>query len=255
MRLILYTRVSSAEQAKGGISLDAQEARGRGWADAMGHEIVSVAQDEGVSASNAPLARPNFRNATIDLQRGLADGLVACALDRIARSVIDTLELIDLFGRHKWALMSLNESLDTSNAIGRLLVTVLSGFAEFERNRISERTQEAMDEMRRQNRMCAKVPPFGKREIPGSDGMLEDDEIEVECLRRIVDFRSRGVSAPKIAEELNKWRAHPRTALPWTRTSVENMTRRLLRLGISRIRHHKTLKSPVKPRATLPPVP
>ena len=58
MKAIVYCRVSTAEQAAEGLSLDAQEARGRAWADAHGVEEVEVIADAGVSGTKALSERP-----------------------------------------------------------------------------------------------------------------------------------------------------------------------------------------------------
>ena len=66
MRVACYARVSSEEQARGGISIDAQLDALRTWAKDNGHEIVGEYVDPGISARKAPVKRPA-------LQRLLAD--------------------------------------------------------------------------------------------------------------------------------------------------------------------------------------
>ena len=61
LRVIGYCRVSTAEQASEGLSLDAQEARIRAWCEATGAKLVEVVREEGVSGSKLLGERPGGR--------------------------------------------------------------------------------------------------------------------------------------------------------------------------------------------------
>ena len=64
-------------------------------------------------------------------------------LDRLARSTLDLLRIIDLIGKEGAGFKSLGDPwADTTSAHGRLMLTVLSGIAEFERSLILQRTNE-----------------------------------------------------------------------------------------------------------------
>ena len=62
-------------------------------------------------------------------------------LDRLGRSVIDVLEMIKRLADRDIVLISLTESLDGRTAIGKLMITILAGFAQMERDLIIERTK------------------------------------------------------------------------------------------------------------------
>jgi DNA invertase Pin-like site-specific DNA recombinase len=89
--------------------------------------------------------RPEFKKLLETIKEG--DTVVVTKLDRMARSTKDALEVIDLLNEKNVSLVVLNmggSELDTSTAIGKLMVTVLSGIAEFEADMIKERQLEGI---------------------------------------------------------------------------------------------------------------
>lgn len=81
--------------------------------------------------------RPELRRALSVLRPG--DVLVVYKLDRLARSLKDLLSLLDELGRGGCAVKSLTEPIDTSSAIGELVLQILGAVAQFERSLIRER--------------------------------------------------------------------------------------------------------------------
>lgn len=145
-RVVGYIRVSTEEQAEHGASLGAQEARLRAYATAMDLELVSIERDEGLSAKS--LARPGLQRALARLEAGEADGILLVKLDRLTRSLRDLLDLVDRYFRDRFALLSMSDSIDTSNANGRLLLWLLGVIAQWEREIIAERTKDALTHLR-----------------------------------------------------------------------------------------------------------
>jgi DNA invertase Pin-like site-specific DNA recombinase len=85
--------------------------------------------------------RPELERSLDQLEAG--DVLVVTKLDRLARSTLDLLRIIDLIGKEGAGFKSLGDPwADTTTAHGRLMLTVLSGIAEFERDLILQRTNE-----------------------------------------------------------------------------------------------------------------
>lgn len=155
-KLIAYVRVSTSEQATEGVSLDMQERAIHAWGEAMGHEIVAVYREEGVSAST--LERPQLREAINESLRHSRDGLVVLKLDRLVRSVAGLAELMDRFNAEGKALISVRDSLDTTSAGGRLVGNIMASVAQWEREIISERTRDALAELKRQGVRLGRPP-------------------------------------------------------------------------------------------------
>lgn len=127
--LIGYARVSTIEQHVG-LQLDALGVAG----------VEQTFVDEGVSGSVS--SRPELDKCLAMLRAG--DTLVVWRLDRLARSLRNLLELVESLSNREIHLRSLTESIDTSSASGRLILSVFGALAEFERSLIIERTQAGL---------------------------------------------------------------------------------------------------------------
>lgn len=144
---VAYIRVSTQEQAQHGVSLDVQEARIRAYAEMQGLAIVAVIRDEGVSAAKALSSRPGGQRVLALLAARQAHHVVALKLDRLFRDAADCLAQTRAWEKADVAmhLVDLNGMpLSTGSAMGRMFLTMAAGFAELERNLISERTRMAL---------------------------------------------------------------------------------------------------------------
>ena len=90
--------------------------------------------------------RPELRKMLESLTEG--DTVVVESLSRLGRSTRDLLELTELFEKKGVHLISLKERIDTSSSTGRLLFTLMSAIAQFERDVIADRTREGLNSAR-----------------------------------------------------------------------------------------------------------
>ena len=219
-RLVSYLRVSTAEQAQEGVSLDAQESRLRAYAEAHDLDLVAVESDAGVSGKRMA-NRPALQRALSVLKAGDADGLVVLKLDRLSRSIKDVITLVERSEREGWRLVSLAEHLDTSNAVGRFTVHLLGALAQLEREQISERTKFAMAELRRQGRRISGTAPFGYR----FDGdQVVETPAEQRVLKRLLALHAEGYGSWKVTQILNRESHHnPRTGRAWAEGTVRSI--------------------------------
>lgn len=144
----VYVRVSTAEQVESGASLDAQATALSFEADRRGYR-VEVIREEGRSGKTI-LGRPALTDALDRLGRGEASALFAQRLDRVSRSVADFAGLLDRSAREGWALVVTEADVDTSTPSGRFLMNVLASAAQFERDLVSARTRDALNQRRRE---------------------------------------------------------------------------------------------------------
>lgn len=224
MRLILYARVSTDRQAEAGHSLHEQRQRLVAWCSAMGHEVHTT-YEEIDSGAVCPEERDLMSKALDALDDGLADGIVAVALDRLSRSTKDVLSLVERSQKRGWAIVSLRENLDTSSAIGKFVTTVLAALGELERNLIGERTSAALGQLRREDRRYSGRPPWGY-EFLGSS--LVHNLIE-QKIADVVSFLP-DVDGITVAIHLQaEFGDHPRLRRPWTREDVYSLRKMLAR--------------------------
>ena len=92
------------------------------------------------------------------------DTVVIESLSRLGRSTKDLIELVELFERRGVHLVSLKESIDTSTPAGKLLFTLMSAIAQFERDVIADRTKEGLKVARARGR-CGGRPPINNKQL------------------------------------------------------------------------------------------
>lgn len=203
-RFVAYVRVSTDEQAREGVSLEAQRRRVTAWAELQEVGLVEIISDEGLSGST--LERPGLQRALAMLRAGEVDGLVVCKLDRLTRSTRDLLALVaELFEDGSRALASIAESVDTTTAAGRLVLTVLGALATWERETIAERTSEALRHLSAQGVKMGREG-YGWRYTEAQDGegrrVVEDVPEERAAAQRAAALRAEGLTLRAIAERL-----------------------------------------------------
>ena len=113
-KTIGYARVSTDDQAEGGVSLADQESRIQAYATAIGCELADIIVDAGVSAKT--LQRGGLEIILAGIEDGTIGRVLVTKLDRLTRSVRDLAKLLELAAKHDVALVSIAESLDTASA-------------------------------------------------------------------------------------------------------------------------------------------
>jgi site-specific DNA recombinase len=221
-----YIRVSTEEQARAGVSLEAQEARIRAFALATGRDLADLVVDDGQSAKS--LYRPGLKQILDRVSGGEVDSVIVLKLDRLTRSVRDLGQLLDLFTRHDTALVSVSESLDTQSAAGRLMVNVLGSVAQWEREAISERTAFALAH-KRQNRRAYSRTPFGYERK--GDALVRHPQ-QQRVLALMKQMAARGASLRQIACELTHKRISPPRGRAWHASGVRSILKSKISSGL-----------------------
>jgi len=166
--LIGYARVSTRDQ-KPHLQLDALQEAG----------CERVFEE---TASGAKRDRPELK-AVLDFMRA-GDNLVVWKLDRLARSTRQLLETVEALELRGIGLKILTQNIDTTNAGGRLIFTVFSAIAEFEREIIRERTRAGLDAARSRGRTGGRPRALSDKDLKEARVLLTDPEITVEDVAR-----------------------------------------------------------------------
>jgi site-specific DNA recombinase len=183
-RVALYTRVSTDIQAnKDEGSLDTQEARLRSAvASRQGaHNVSHVFREEGESGKS--LDRPALQQLLAGARARQFDLVVVTRIDRLSRSLLDFYEVHRLFEENGVTFTSLNESFDTSQALGRAMLKLVLVFAELEREQTAERTRTALRARAERGLWNGGHPPLGYDSE--GNGHIKVNEVEAELVRGI----------------------------------------------------------------------
>jgi DNA invertase Pin-like site-specific DNA recombinase len=181
-RAVAYLRVSTDEQSA---SIEAQRSACELIAKTKGLQIVSWHIDEDVSGKLEIHRRPALSAALDLLESRRADRLIVAKLDRLARDTIVALQIDRDATKSGWAIVFGDFDIDTATAVGKMTLANLAAVAQFERDRISERTREALAVKRSQGVKLGRPP------------RLPDDVV-----KRIAQERASGQSLRAIAAGL-----------------------------------------------------
>lgn len=199
---VCYIRVSTEEQAREGVSLDAQAERLRAYCTMSGLAIEAVIREEGVSGSTALAHRPGGKDLLRLLRTHKVQHIVALKLDRLFRDAEDALRQTREWDQAGIALHLVDmggTAINTASAMGRLLITMMSGFAELERNLIAERTKAALAHKKRHGQAYSPTPLGYRRE----GNVLVVEPTEMALVERIRQLADEGTSLRQIAALLN----------------------------------------------------
>lgn len=222
MIAIGYARVSTDRQAEKGVSLDAQKQRIEAMAVVQNASLLEVIVDGGESAKS--LNRPGLQQILALIQAGKVQAVIVAKLDRLTRSVKDLCSLLELFEKRNVALISVAESLDTSSAAGRLVITIMGAVSQWEREAIGERTREALRHKRKNGERVGNIE-FGFR--LAADGVhIEPELTEQAASSAIRKLRAKGYSLRRIAAALNRKGHRTRSGSTWRLESVARVINR-----------------------------
>jgi DNA invertase Pin-like site-specific DNA recombinase len=156
-----YARVSTVDQNPA-LQLDALKTAG----------CEKVFTDEGVSGG--AIKRPALDEALAALKPG--DVLIVWKLDRLGRSLSHLIQITKQLGASDVGFRSLSESIDTTNAPGRLLFHIMGALAEFERSLIVERTRAGMASAKQQGTKLGRKPKLSNDQIEHARKLIDSGE-------------------------------------------------------------------------------
>ncbi|WP_444878264.1 recombinase family protein [Citrobacter koseri] len=175
MRTFIYCRVSTREQD----TLNQVLAIERAGYKVPESRVIS----EDISGSVQAMQRPKFR-AMVEHKLEAGDQLVVLKLDRLGRDNIDVQQTIDMLLERGVKVVSLDlPARDLTSSEGKLIRQMFGAFAEFERNRIRERTLDGLEKAK------ANGVKLGRKEA-------------TDTTHKVQELRSEGLSQSKVAKRL-----------------------------------------------------
>jgi site-specific DNA recombinase len=227
MRCAVYTRKSVEERhATDFGSIEAQREsceafvksqRGLGW-----EPLPQRYDDEGFTGANVD--RPAMERLLADVEAGRIDVVVVYKIDRLSRSIGDFVGLTALFDRHSVSFVSVTQQFNTSTSAGRLTLNLLTVFAQFERETISERTRDKMRAARRRGKYVGGGLLLGFDRHPEGRRLVVNED-EAQRVRELFDLYLSLRSLVAVAREAN---ARGWTTKSWvTRKGTTVLARRV----------------------------
>ncbi len=199
--IAMYTRVSTQEQAREGYSIEEQASRLRSYCNAMGWPDHKLYTDPGYSGGSTD--RPALQQLIRDVEAGGISRVVVYKLDRLSRSQLDTLYLIErVFLAHSCEFVSISESFDTGTPFGRAMVGILAVFAQLEREQIRERMTMGREARAKEGKYFGGGPaPVGYEYQNGLLHVVPDEAI---IIREIYSRFIAGDPIHEIAIDLDR---------------------------------------------------
>jgi DNA invertase Pin-like site-specific DNA recombinase len=223
-RAVAYVRVSTEEQARGGVSLDAQTERLEAYCRLAGLELLAIIREEGVSGAKPLDARAGGKDMLALIRGKKVAHVLSLKLDRLFRDTEDALRQTRAWDKAGIALHLVDlggQTFCSATAMGRFFLGLLAGVAELERNLISERTATALAHMKRHHRAYGPVA-FGW-ERQGDDLIaLAAEQAVIQQMRR---WRDSERSFRDIAKALNEQHVPTKGGGRWHASVVNKILR------------------------------
>jgi putative DNA-invertase from lambdoid prophage Rac len=199
-----YIRVSTNNQVENGMSLKEQQRQVELYGEVNKMKVDTIFTERGVSASVELRKRP--RGAVLLEVVKDGDVIICSKLDRMFRSVLDGLQVLKELKARNIELHFIDLGGNTTtNGIGQLVFTIMSSFAEMERNRLGERIRDTKQSQMKEDVYTGGPIGFGYvlENINENNYLLEAPE-EQELIKKMNKMRKDGMSYRKISDEINK---------------------------------------------------
>lgn len=195
----MYTRVSTEDQAREGFSLEAQRERLTAYCESQGWEVAEFYIDDGHSGRD--VRRPAYQRMMEEHDRW--DMILVMKMDRIHRNSKNFMIMMENLEKWGKKFTSMNESLDTSTAVGRFVVDIIQRIAQLESEQIGERTYMGMAQKAESGKgHLGFYPPFGYKFTNGELTQVEEEIAKVkETYKRYLHGEKMGEIAGRLNDE------------------------------------------------------
>jgi len=217
VRVAIYTRVSTEDQAKEGFSLDAQLDRLRAYCTSREWNVAGEYIDDGYSGRNTK--RPAYSRMLEEADKW--DMLLVIKMDRIHRNSKNFMLMMEHLNKSNKGFTSMTESLDTSTAMGRFVMDIIQRIAQLESEQIGERVYIGMEQKAKTNGgMLGFNIPYGYDYM---DGELIINPNEVDVVKDIYSWYKDGKSMGEIVKMLNSTKIPTKKGGFWAKKTISTI--------------------------------
>jgi site-specific DNA recombinase len=249
VRCAIYTRKSTEEGLEQEFNtLDAQRECGESFIKSQateGWQCLADRYDDG-GFSGGTMDRPALKRLLADIEAGKVDAIVVYKVDRLSRSLLDFVKMLEIFDRYHVAFVSVTQQINSATSMGRLMLNVLLSFAQFEREIIGERTRDKIAAARRKGKWGGGHPILGY-DIDPQGMKLVINEDEAAQVRAIFELYMQHEGLVAVIAELNRrgwvnkrWvtrKGQVRGGKPFTKTSLHKLLTNVTYIGKVRYKH------------------
>lgn len=251
MRTAIYVRVSTQEQAEEGYSIKAQLERLQAYATSQNWKVVKTYIDDGQSAKN--MNRTELTNMFKDMKKNLFDCILVYRLDRLTRSVLDLYTMLNTFEEYNIKFKSATEVYDTTNAMGRLFITLVAALAQWERENLGERIRMGMMQKAKEGKWTVSTPPIGYDK--GEDDTLIINENEAIIVKEIYKlYLSNRYGTGKVAKVLNQKNMKTKSGAFWNMNTVNYVLKNPIYKGTLRYNYRVNKEQYFELDGVVPPI-
>jgi site-specific DNA recombinase len=158
----IYTRKSCEEGLEQEFnSLDAQFEAGKAYVASQkseGWRVYKRYDDGGYSGGN--IERPGLKQLMQDIESGYINCVVVYKVDRLSRSLSDFFKLMETFDRKGISFVSVTQSFNTTNSMGKLTLNIMLSFAQFEREVTGERIRNKISASKKKGMWMGGIVPL-----------------------------------------------------------------------------------------------
>ena len=214
-----YLRVSTEAQAgPDRYGLDSQRSDIEAFATAGGYEVVAWYTDAGLSGGT--LDRPGFVACMDAAAHRDVDIVLVAKMDRLSRDLMGSLWIRKELLKYDVQVVSVAEPFDAEDPAGRLFMQIVSAFAEFEKNRITERLSAGRKQKAKRGGYSGGRPALGYK---ANGKALTLDPVGAAAVQRVYALRSEKLSMSKIAAALNQEGYTTATSARWHDMTVKRV--------------------------------
>ena len=211
----IYTRKSHEEGLEQEFnSLDAQRESAEAYIESQrlqGWRALPDRYDDG-GFSGGDMERPGLQRLLADVDAGKVDVIVVYKIDRLSRSLLDFMKMIERFNEQGVSFVSVTQHFNTTDPAGRMFLGILITFAQYEREVIAERIRDKVAAAKRRGKYCGGPAILGYDVDRERKELLVNPE-EAPLVKHIFKRFTQLGSAKALAAELNEQGYHTKS---WT---------------------------------------